>query len=58
MKERINNFFEEMPVFMDELDELTTFHPFIGGTSLLLHAYTGSDQESSCCFGFQDRLYN
>ncbi|KAH9994244.1 hypothetical protein BJV77DRAFT_995584 [Russula vinacea] len=30
VKERIDTFFEEMPVFMNALDELVALHPFIG----------------------------
>ncbi|KAH8987709.1 hypothetical protein EDB83DRAFT_2535566 [Lactarius deliciosus] len=37
---RIDHFFEGMSIFMNALDVVADLHPFIGGTSVLLHVRT------------------
>ena len=40
IKDKIDAFSEGIPVLMNALDELKALHPFIGGDSILLYAYT------------------
>lgn len=40
MKDKIDTFSKGIPVLVNALDELKALHPFVGGVSVLLYAYT------------------